>query len=117
LAEARERHPKKGWPRVNWFDLWAQVVRKEPVVVRGALSFGLKSFARALHSHGLIETSWGDTKVDGLGAMTGAWWCDEEASNRGVPLMDTDLMQEIARYNEVDCKVMMEIVRYLRQSH
>ena len=68
-------------------------------------------------SHGLIETSWGDTKVDGLGAMTGAWWCDEEADNRGVSLMDTDLMQEISGYNEVDCKVMMEIVRYLRMYH
>ena len=114
---ARERHPNKGWPAVNWFDLWAKVVRREPVVVRGALNFGLKSFARAMHSHGLIETSWGDTKVDGLGAMTGAWWCDEEAGNRGVSMIDTDLMQEIARYNEVDCKVMMEIVRSLRMCH
>ena len=114
---ARERHPDKGWPEVNWFDLWAKVVRKEPVVVRGALNFGLKAFARAMHSNGLIETSWGDTKVDGLGAMTGAWWCDEEADNRGVPMLDIDLMQEIARYNEVDCKVMMELVSYLRNNH
>ena len=27
------------------------------------------------------------------------------------------LMPEIARYNEVDCKVMMELVRYLRERH
>ena len=87
---ARERHPDKGWSAANWFDLWAKVVREEPVVVRGALNFGLKTFARAMHSHGLIETSWGDTKVDGLGAMTGAWWCDEEAGNRGVSLIDID---------------------------
>ena len=49
--------------------------------------------------------------------MTGAWWCDEEGGNRGVRLTDTDLMQEVARYNEVDCRVMMEIVRYLRMHH
>ena len=73
---ARHRHPDKGWPAVNWFDLWARVVRKEPVVVCGALNFGLKAFAKAMHSHALIQTSWGNTKVDGLGAMTGAWWCD-----------------------------------------
>ena len=30
----------------------------------------------------------------------------------GLPLMD-----EISDYNEVDCKVMMEIVRYLRTNH
>ena len=114
---AWERHPDKGWPAVNWFDLWAKVVRKEPVVVRGALNFGLKSFARAMHSHGLIEPSWGDTKVDGLGAMMGAWWCDEEAGGRDVSLIQTELMQEIAEYNEVDCKVMMEIIGYLRTHH
>ena len=114
---ARERHPDKGWPKVNWFDLWARVVRTEPVVVRGALNFGLKSFARALHSHGLIETSWGDTKVDGLGAMTGAWWCEKEAARQGCTLSDIDLMREIARYNEVDCKVMQEIITYMRSYH
>ena len=68
-------------------------------------------------SHGLIQTSWGDTKGDGLGAMTGAWWCDDEAQKRGTKLITTDLMQEITAYNEVDCKVMMEIVHYLRKDH
>ena len=114
---ARHTHPDKGWPSVSWFDLWARVVREEPVVVRVAFSFGLKSFPRAMYSHGLIQTSWGDTKVDGLGAMTGAWWCDDEAQKRGIKLIATGLMQEIAAYNEVDCKVMMEIIRYLRQHH
>ena len=114
---ARERHPEKGWPKVKWFDLWSRVVRQEPVVVRGALSFGLKAFARAMHANGLIEPSWGESKVDGLGAMTGAWWCDSEAEARGGKLTDLDLMQEIAAYNEVDCKVMMDIVRHLRDSH
>ena len=27
------------------------------------------------------------------------------------------LMDDIARYNEVDCKVMMEIISYLRANH
>ena len=27
------------------------------------------------------------------------------------------ILEEIARYNEVDCKVMMEILRYLRRNH
>ena len=77
----------------------------------------LKTFARAMDANGLIETSWGDSKVDGLGAMTGAWWCDSEAEATGGKLTDLELMQEIAAYNEVDCKVMMECVRYLREHH
>ena len=47
----------------------------------------------------------------------GAWRCDEEAKEQGVPMSQLPLMHEVARYNEVDCKVMMEIVRYLRTNH
>ena len=114
---ARKRHPATGWPAVNWFDLLRRVVRKEPVVVRGSMGFGLKSVARAFHGHGLIRTDWGSSKVDGMGAMVGAWRCDEEAAQRGVRLIDTALMRDIAAYNEVDCKVMQEILHYLRAHH
>ena len=114
---AKTRHPEKQWPSPRWFDFWTRVVREEPVVVRGAMNFGLKSVAKAMHKHGLIETSWGDGPTDGLGAMVGAWWCQDDASSRGVTLKEVDLMQEIVRYNETDCRVMMEIVRYLRRAH
>ena len=105
------------WPDLDWYDFLQKVMRQEPVVVRGALGFGLKAVANAMHSQGLIETDWDDSPVDGLGAMVGAWRCGEEARRRGVPMTSLPLMDEIARYNEVDCKVMMEIVRYLRANH
>lgn len=114
---AQERHADKEWPALAWFDFLKRVIRAEPVVVRGSLSFGLKPFAKALLAHGLIETSWGDSQLDGLGAMTGAWAAADEARGQGVRLIDIALMQEIARYNEVDCKTMMEIMRYLRANH
>ncbi len=114
-AKARQR--RSDWPALNWFDFLRQVVRAEPVVVRGALAFGLKEVAKAMHANGLIETLWGDGPVDGLGAMVGAWWCAEESRRTGVPMSRIDLMQDIVCYNEVDCKVMMEIVRYLRENH
>ena len=37
-------------------------------------------------------------------------------TNLGWSLTDRELMQEIAAYNEVDRRVMMEIVRYLRMN-
>ena len=111
---AKNRHPEKEWPSPSWFDFLSQVVKREPVVVRGAMGFGLKAVARAMLQHGLIETEWDNGPSDGLGAMVGAWWCEEEAQKLGVRMIDIPLMQEISRYNEVDCKVMMEIVRYLR---
>ena len=68
-------------------------------------------------SPGLIGTSWEQGPGDGLGAMVGAWSCSDEATKLRCTLMETDLMQGIAAYNQVDCKVMMEIVRYLRANH
>lgn len=114
---ARNRHPEKEWPTPRWFDFLSGVILTEPVVVRGALNFRLKTVANAMHAHGLIETRWQDGPADGRGAMVGAWACATEASRRGRRLAEIELMREIARYNEVDCKVLMEIVRYLRNHH
>ncbi len=49
--------------------------------------------------------------------MIGAWWCRAEAARRRWRLIDVELMQEIRAYNEVDCKAMMAIVRYLHEEH
>ena len=115
---AKARHQEYAdWPELGWYDFLRKVMLEEPVVVRGAMGFGLKAVANSLHSHGLIETDWADSPIDGLGAMVGAWRCDEEARGKGVPMSQLPLMNEVARYNEVDCKVMMEIVRYLRAKH
>ena len=115
---ARARHGARAtWPDLGWYDFLAKVMQEEPVVVRGALKFGLKAIANAMHDHGLIETNWAESPVDGLGAMVGAWRCEEERQRTGDPIDEMHLMQEIARYNEIDCKTMMEIVRYLRAYH
>ena len=111
---AKARHPEKGWPSPNWFDFLTQVVRKEPVVIRGAMGFGLKAAVRALHNHGLVQTLWGDGHTDGLGAMMGGWWCYDEAVRIGVPVTTLDLMRDIVDYNEVDCKSMWEMVCAVR---
>ena len=117
-SSARKRHRERAdWPELGWYDFLNKVMNKEPVAVRGALGFGLKAVANAMHSHGLLETNWADSPIDGLGAMVGAWRCGEEAQQKGVSMTELPLMAKIARYNEVDCKVMMEIVRYLRADH
>ena len=111
---ARTRHGRPDWPDLPWFDFLTQVMRAVPVTVRGAFDFKLKSLAKAMHAAGLIETTWGDGPVDGLGAMVGAWWCDAEAARTGASMREFELMREIERYNEVDCRAMAEIVAWLR---
>jgi hypothetical protein len=111
---AGQRHPELAFPALPWFDALQQVIRAEPVTVRGAFGFGLKAIAKAMHAHGLIATSWEDGPTDGLGAMVGAWWCDGEAARVGGSMLDQPLMQEIGRYNEVDCRTMAEVLAWLR---
>ena len=116
LKSARARNPLRqaAWVEPNWFDFLNRVMKKEPVIVRGPMGFGLKTVARSLKSHGLIETEWPDGVTDGLGAMVAAWWCADAARMQVVCLSDVDLMSDVSAYNEVDCRVMMEAVRYLR---
>jgi hypothetical protein len=112
---AHQRHGEPPWPQVPWIDLLNRVIKAEPVTVRGAFGFGLKAIARAMHARDLIETRWQDSATDGLGAMVGAWSCHHEARRLGVAMPEIDLMREIEAYNEVDCKVMAEVLAYLRR--
>ena len=120
LTEAyNAAHVRQGtpdWPALPWCDLLNRVVKEQPVTVRGAFGFGLKAIAKGMHAHGLIQTRWGDGPADGLGAMVGAWHCNREGRRLSVPMTELDLMRQIADYNEVDCKVMAEVLAYLRKN-
>jgi len=98
--------------KLDWYDLLTKVARAEPVVVSGAMAFGLKAIAKAMHAHGLIETNWEDGPMDGLAASVAAWNC----ANRTHPMHADPLMNEVRKYNEVDCRVMCEILDYLRKT-
>lgn len=117
-AAARHSATAAAWPQPNWFDFLNRVVKAEPVVVRGSHAFGLKPITNALNDLGLIDVSWETGPTDGLDAMVGAWWCQDQIENGAAQkLADLGLMQEIQTYNEVDCQAMMEIIRYLRKNH
>jgi len=115
---AVSRHPDRAasWSEPCWFDFLKQVMKAQPVTIKGALGFGLKVVAQAFYKHGLIQTKWESGPTDGLGAMVGAWRCAAECDG-GTPLARHSLMREIAGYNEVDCRVMMEIVAHRRTHH
>jgi len=100
----------------RWFDL-LEVFKKEPVVIRGCLGFGLKEVAGALKSHGLIESSWdtSDGVTDGLAAMLAAYKASKDAKRMRTVMSKLPQMKNIVKYNEVDCKVLGEIIEFLRE--
>lgn len=98
----------------EWYDLY-NLFRSTPITVLGSLTFGLKNIAKALYLHGIIQSTWQSHILDGSDAMANAIECNRIAIDKGVNLIDVPYMQKIVNYNEIDCKVLMEIVTYLLQ--
>lgn len=111
------RHRDRGWPDLGWYDLLEKVVRAEPVVVRGAHGFGLKAVANAMFRSELITTQWSEGLADGAGVMAGAWYAAREAALRGIAITEVPLMRDVERYNEIDCRVMAQVLDHLRREH
>lgn len=103
---------------LEWCDL-LKIFLHEPIGVKGCLNYGLKNIAKTFHQHGFIETIWDDTSATSNGADVAveAYRADEECKKTGTLFSDHPLAEDIVRYNEVDCKVLQEILYYLRENH
>ena len=103
-------------PDKTFLDLY-QLFRKEPITVNGALNFSLKSIAKAMNNKRLIKTNWDSRNPcsNGLNAMLLAHKVYKES--KGPIDSDNVIMNNIIHYNQVDCKVLWEIINYLRQNN
>lgn len=104
----------KEFSNLEWTDLLKNI-KENPIFVKGALNFGLKSYARALYNNGLIKSNWEDNNMDGIGAMVSAWKSQTRARNLDISFKQMPIIKEISRYNEIDCKVLVEIVKFIRR--
>lgn len=107
LRRAADRHglaPGHTLRKLPWYDLQKEVFLKQPIGVPGAWSYELKDVASAL---GVVE--WPGNLGDGLRATVAGWKAYKTIS----PSNSTE-MRTVAQYNEVDCKALYEIVRWLR---
>lgn len=102
-------------PDKDFFDLY-QLFREEPITINGSLNFSLKSVAKAMNKNKLIKTNWDSTNPcsNGLNAMLLAHKAYKESKG---PVSDNNvIMYNIIHYNQVDCKVLWEIITYLRNN-
>ena len=112
----------------KWIDLY-KIFVSEPITVKGSYNFSLKHIARAFYDNGLITTKWSNTIIDGYQAMNevikyynfmnkyNKMSKKDKKTNLKQYKYYIDLFDEIIKYNEVDCKVLWEIVTYLRNNH
>jgi hypothetical protein len=102
-------------PNKTFVDLY-DVFKNEPIVVKGALNFSLKSIAKAMYNNKLIKTTWIDSAcLSGLDAL---YWAIQLYKNDNKLNMELQhIMNDVIQYNQVDCQVLFEIISYLREYH
>ena len=131
---ANVRHGTRwnNWAKsINWFDFCA-VFQKEPIVIKGAKKFNLKEIAKVMHKHKLIHTTWAEQGPEsGLSVMFDAanfyrFIDTYNVMDSNKKLEDENYQKYIAHinnfakiiyYNEIDCKAVWDIVKYLRSNH
>ena len=106
-------------PNKNFIDLF-DVFRKEPVVVKGAFGFSLKDIAKAMYKNKMINTCWSDvekTTIECENGQDALAWGIKLYEQNNIINEDNIILKSIRNYNEIDCKVMFEIITYLRKNH
>lgn len=99
----------KNWKVHNWVDL-SDVFKTEPIVIKGCFKFGLKAIANAMKKNGLINTEMDSLCNTGMSAMISAYNCYQTSKNP----IKSSIMKDIEKYNKFDCKVLYDILNYLR---
>jgi hypothetical protein len=87
--------------------------REAGIVFSGQYGYGLKSVAKTMYEHEMIQTTWdvSNDVSDGLNASIEAMKTYKYAN----PEQRKQYFQNVIDYNYVDCKVMEEIVSYMRK--
>ena len=107
-----KRRKISDWDTSNWFDL-CKLFKTEPIVIKDCFKFGLKSIAKAMRKHGMISTEIDSQCDSGMTAMVKAWECYSESDDP----VSCSVMKDIEKYNTFDCKVIWEILEYLRKNN
>lgn len=100
----------------GWTDL-CKIFTDCPIVPKGALSFGLKEIAKAMYESKLIQSYWNTANPcnNGLESMVVFKKIRDNATAEGKDIRQVPLLKDILDYNELDCKVMCEILFFLRR--
>lgn len=101
-------------PLYRWTDI-LKLFQSEPILIKGALNFSLKTVGRMMYEHKLIDVYWSESNCkNGLDAMYQAYQIYAKHKNDGS-IRDNQQMKIIEEYNLIDCKIMWAILNRLRQ--
>jgi hypothetical protein len=96
---------------VVFIDL-CKIFKDNMIIFPGQFNYGLKDVARVMKEENMIETTWHSSPIsNGIEAMVQAVKFYKENENSAFK---KEFFLNIVDYNYVDCKVMQEIVKWLK---
>jgi hypothetical protein len=99
----------------NWVDL-LHIFKNTPIIIKGALNFSLKTVSKALYNLKEIDILWDDNScVNGLESMFISLEANTWAMNGDKNIKEYQGMDDVIKYNEIDCKVMWKILLFLQK--
>jgi hypothetical protein len=94
------------WSDKQFYDLHELFIKKE-ITVKGSLDYSLKNIGKALYNNNLIRIKWPEN--DCCNGNDAQMIATSIYANKRF-----DLLPQIIEYNEIDCKMLCEILNLLR---
>lgn len=92
--------------------------QNDPIGIKGALNYKLKTIGKALKHLDKITTEWPDNDIsNGQIAMLKAAEYYHKKKHGKLTDKDKKIFEDIIKYNEIDCKIIWDITSYLRLNH
>jgi len=121
-----ERHSsflrKKKWRPPKFCD-FVNIMKAEPILIKGVMSFGLKDVGNGMNKLGLIDLAW-PAAINGQDAMIQSldmYHCSQTCLRTDISrernnedLSSNPKFKDIIDYNEIDCRMVCEIINRLR---
>jgi hypothetical protein len=103
--------------KVNYKDILT-IFKYQPIVIKGANNFSIKTIGNALYNLGLIKTTWNkDLDLNGFAVMLQINEFNIEAEKLNLSLKDYAEVNDIIHYNMIDCQVLAEIIIFLQNTY
>ena len=103
--------------RIEFYDVLT-IFKYYPIVIKGAYNFSLKTIGNALYNLGLIKTIWDDNNyMDGFSVMMKVDQYSREADKININLSDFKEIDDVIKYNMIDCTVLAEIMVFLQNKY
>jgi hypothetical protein len=102
-------------PIYRWTDI-LKIFHDEPILIKGALNFSLKSVGKAMFKNKMINITWPESDCqNGLDAMYQSYQLYSEYENilSDKKISSDPRMIDILEYNLIDCKIMWAILNSL----